>query len=213
MLMDGALFCCSGLFVAFVAIGLGLIFSGASYFFQLRFLAKTEKSAFLSSLLIALLTMSCICSLGCFGVNWLLGQIYPTNPKSRPAEGDILGVWTLTSSSLQEMVREGGYEATNPTLIFKPDGTFEMTDMPDWWLDGFGRSTQTFYSGSGTWQIDGFFGRWEIQVYFVELTGYENGLVTSFLLDGAEPPYLIYTYLGDPDANRYMKFARQSKIE
>jgi hypothetical protein len=133
----------------------------------------------------------------------------PTNPRKKPAREDIVGVWVPTPSSLQKMQEEGMYEISTHTLAFKKDGTFVMTNMPDWWINSFGESAGGFYSGSGTWEITKDRGRWEIRVHFTSLPGYRNGLTTSFNLSGQESPYRIYLYLGDPDSYRVMVFERQ----
>jgi hypothetical protein len=107
---------------------------------------------------------------------WSLSD--PTNPRKKPASENIVGVWVPTPSSLQNMQEEGKYEISTHTLTFKKDETFVMVNMPDWWLNSFGKSTGGFYSGSGTWEITKDRGRWKIRVHFTSLPGYRSGLIT-----------------------------------
>jgi hypothetical protein len=84
-----------------------------------------------------------------------------------------------------------------------------MTNIPRWWLNPGGALTGEYHSGTGTWEIARVAKRWKIKIRFTSLTGYEQGLSTSLFLSGAQPPYLIYDYLGDPDEYKYIEFERR----
>jgi hypothetical protein len=131
-----------------------------------------------------------------------------STPGQTVSEEDIVGTWTLDSASLERMEDEGGYEISTHTLTFRDDGTFELANMPDWF--GFpGIPTGGFWSGSGTWGIEEYSGKWQVSVYYTTAQ-YEGTCGTLLHIGGREPPYYIWTYAGDPDAGRVMVFEKQT---
>jgi hypothetical protein len=214
--IGGAFLCCLGLILVAVAILVAALF-GVIVFYTSRFLTEKPRKRAIASWLVAIVTLLCVCSFACYAVYQRLPGERPS-PRARPAEEDIVGVWAPNSSTLQHMQKEGGYEVSVHTLTFRHDGTFEMINMPDWWLVPWIVPAGKFHSGSGAWGISEFEGRWEISVAFTSLTGYENdlrkpvdldSLHTTFYLARKEPPYLIYLYLGDPDEYKFIEFERQ----
>ncbi len=161
----------------------------------------------LVSLLVAAAAMLCVCALTYYGIYQLFRPEHIA-PEQRPAEEDLVGVWTLNSSSLKRMQDELGYEVSVYRLTLRQDGTFELVNMPKW-RPPLDESTGTFYSGSGTWKISNLGDHWHIALRFSSLDGYEQGMNTSFYLAGPEPPYLIYNYFGDPDEYNYIEFERK----
>ena len=143
---------------------------------------------------------------------WFFGPFAPLDerlltPSQPVSEEDIVGTWTLDAESLERMKEEGGYRISTHTLTFRDDGTFELANMPDWF--GFaGTPTGGFWSGSGTWGMEEYSGKWRISVSYATAQ-YEGGSGTVLHVGGREPPYYIWTYAGDPDAGRVMVFERQ----
>lgn len=130
----------------------------------------------------------------------------PTGPRSKPTQSDIVGVWQASAGSLEAM-RRGHYITSTHTLSFREDGTFEMVNMPDWWLQ-FGKSSGGFISGAGTWTIVEDQDQWKLQIRFTYLSAEPGGLVTYFYISGEKPPYRIYDYIGDADAGQTIVFEK-----
>ncbi len=130
-------------------------------------------------------------------------------PQCKPSENDLAGEWVPTGASLARM-REAGYTVSVHSLAFNEDGTFVMTNMPDWWLDANGDASGGFYSGSGMWQLvkGGSGERWRVYLYFITLSGNETNLIAYALVGGDRPPCRLHFSLGDPDAGRTMIFEK-----
>jgi hypothetical protein len=190
--------------VASVAVASGIIVYIVSFILS----SKPKEEARRVSLRIAKATVLGVFFLLIFYLcQSLLGD--PTNPTRRkPAQEDIVGVWSPTPACLEWMREKGGYRISTHTLTFRQDGTFKMTNMPDWWLN-FGDSNGGFYSGSGTWKIDRVSDKWAIDVQLTSFSSYQNVFGTSFGLSGQKPPYQIYVGVGDPDNADFMVFERQ----
>jgi hypothetical protein len=132
------------------------------------------------------------------------------SPASEPTRADIVGIWEMTPDTIQTMQEKGRYEISTHTIEFKDDGTFEITNMPDWWaLENFGESTQTFYSGSGRWTIEKDSGGWAVGLYFDTWTGSHPMGKTWLNLRGRLRPHTIYTWIGDPDAGNIIEFHKR----
>jgi len=163
---------------------------------------EATHSSSLQKAIVASIIVFC-CS--CWGISWW--ESHPIPLSFPPTTSDIVGIWVPTQLSLDDMKKEGGYTISTHTLTFKDDGTFEIINMPDWWLDGFGESHKGFYSGSGKWDISSSQGEWVIELDFDNLTGYPDGLNTDLSVQGHKPRY-IYTYIGDPDSGKMMTYER-----
>jgi hypothetical protein len=195
-----------GLLVLAVAFFAAAIFGVAAYVIT-ALVARRRGNTQPISLSIALFISLGVGTLTFCGLcQWSLSD--PTIPRTKPAKEDIIGIWSLSPSSLQEMRMEGRYEISTHTLTFKDDGTFEMVNMPDLWLN-FGQSNQDFYSGSGRWEfVKNYQGYWTVEVHFTSLPGYKNGLVTSFYVGQNEAGYYIYDFIGDPDSGDVIVFEK-----
>jgi hypothetical protein len=127
--------------------------------------------------------------------NWIFTD--PSIPRVRPSRESIIGQWAIDNFSRENMQRDGGYTLSTHTLTFHEDRTFDMVNMPDWWLSIGGASHGAFYSGSGTWEIDKFDGYWVIWMRFAVLRGYPNGLVTTLTIGDWNGERSIYYRLGE----------------
>jgi hypothetical protein len=139
----------------------------------------------------------------CIGDPYL--SSYTTN---KPNEGDLIGIWVPDKDTVKDMHDRGGYptEKAKTSLTLKPDGTFEMVDMPDWWREPFGTShgRLTAYD-RGTWRLKEHSpgGRWEIGLDFPSFGS------TAISLRRNKPPYIIHFILGDPDSGNAMTFVKE----
>jgi hypothetical protein len=193
-------------FVGFIVIAIPIFIGGvvglAAYAASSRLAKRYTRRAQWVGLPIAFVTALGACSLAFCGLcQWVLFE--PGTTQREPTKDDVVGTWSPTDYSLQQMRDEGGYEISTHTLTFREDGTFEMTNMPDWWLD-FGESTGGFYSGSGTWELF----HWTIELHFTSLPGH-TGLVTNLYVGERESRYFVYDFIGDPDSGKVMKFEKQ----
>ena len=124
--------------------------------------------------------------------------------RKQPKKDDLTGIWVLDATSLERMRTNGGYDTSiQPGLDLKSDGTFELTRMPDWWDNGFGKSRQGFQDYSGSWDTSTYAkGFWQID--FKSTRG-----TRSAQLIGQSAPYRIEFVIGDPDSNESMIFQKQ----
>ena len=128
--------------------------------------------------------------------------------RARPDPSALVGIWVPTTETLADMRDVGGYPISKHELRLQADGQFSMTNMPDWWREGFGRSSGTFESGAGKWELreeDGAVGpAWVIDLEFPQYG-------TSVHLVRQKDPYMIHVYIGDPDSGHAMLFERTAQ--
>jgi hypothetical protein len=131
------------------------------------------------------------------------GVKQPPFTKKEPKTADLVGSWTPDASTINIMQQKGGYNSSIPTrLNLREDGTFELSNMPDWWNNGEGRSAQNYDQYSGKWTIikdepD----RWMLTLYSTK------GIRPVDLL--GEGPYRLFFVIGDPDNNLTMTFNKE----
>ena len=128
-----------------------------------------------------------------------------TFTRTRPSDKDLVGTWTPTSETFQNMKASGGYAISKHELTLSADGTFSMLNMPDWWSDGFGESHKQLESGRGTWRVAE--AKNVYTIYVVNLL-FPTGSVTVHV-SRQRPPYLLHIILGDPDSGHYMLFEKR----
>jgi len=122
---------------------------------------------------------------------------------TKPEQSDIVGAYLLTKQTIttNDMAVLGGRQCR---LDLLPDGSFTITNYPDWTDEHLGRSIST----AGHWRLD-------------DVSFYHNQKVWGIRFDDGDPkldmlsftgksaPYgLLMTY-GDPDENRVMIFVRK----
>jgi hypothetical protein len=137
------------------------------------------------------------------------GCFLPTGPelqytRSKPSEADLIGSWRPTAETIRDIRNRGRYSTIEHELTLRPDHTFTMRNMPDWWRNGFGESHGHFESGDGTWELASASNVWQIWVVRLHFPH----LGTSIHLYHQRPPYLIFIGVGDPDEARGMLFER-----
>lgn len=108
----------------------------------------------------------------------------------RPEEKDIVGIYYLKESS--------GKYASNQKVEFRPDGTFEATNIPD-------SMEISFNSGSGRWELTKDFTWWRIKLH------YESNYGTDVSLCQDKDHYKIEITIGDPDEGNYLYFVKKDK--
>ncbi len=125
-----------------------------------------------------------------------------------PNRNEIVGTWIADKAALEDMRSRGNYDpSVIPKLIFHEDGKLEALNMPDWWLNGFGKSNEGFESSLGTWK----FFRYKESCVQVSL----NLQIVSTNMDlsksrfNQEPKYIMTKYIGDPDSADLMVFVKE----
>jgi hypothetical protein len=132
-----------------------------------------------------------------------------SHPGRKPDRGDLVGTWVPNARTIEDMRDRGGYDVARAKtkLVLRDDDSFEVVDMPDWWTDGFGRSTRSFQSFVGTWKLipNANERGWGIALDMVSL---DRNQAINLL--GDKRPYSIYIIVGDPDRDDSMTFQMQS---
>jgi hypothetical protein len=121
---------------------------------------------------------------------------------SEPNKESFYGTWQPDEASLADMKVRGKYNVTRlPDIVLSADNTYQATGMPDWLRVSLGDSEGTFYSESGNWRIvqDG-------QFWMLELKS--AGGFSRLNIVEQQPPYRLYTTLGDPDSGNSMTFVK-----
>jgi len=121
-----------------------------------------------------------------------------------PNKADLVGTWVPDASTLKEMSSKGGYDSSVKTaLVLRNDGTFELSNMPDWWNTAFSESNSKFNQYSGRWSIS----QHDSQFWHLTLEWTVAARVVD--LFGQHPPHQIAFRIGDPDNDRWMVFQKQ----
>jgi hypothetical protein len=128
--------------------------------------------------------------------------------RTRPIEAELAGRYVPSGSTLADMRSRGRYDvsAAKTNLILRDDASFEMIEMPDWWLHSSGESWQGYHHWSGTWSIkqNSSDKTWSLALTTGQMT-------TSADLANQKPPYAIYFVLGDPDEHEGMTFVKANE--
>jgi hypothetical protein len=126
------------------------------------------------------------------------------------------GLRAWSSRCLQDSRQWINYPTTPPawpdsTIEVVADGSVKIKDLPDAYVDGFGRGAGGFVSGSGTWLMER-----SNEGFGLELTMRPGGTMpqaiyssTSIRLKGRDPPYHIELTLCDPDTRRHLEFTKR----
>jgi hypothetical protein len=123
-------------------------------------------------------------------------------PETMPSIADVAGFYLPTPETQKDIVDRGGYPKRDASILFAADGTLTLLNIPDWWLDAFGKPGGKFINEKGTWKIE------KQQDFYVVNINFPGDSNTIFL-NGHNPPYFLNLDLGDPDSGKAMIFARQ----
>jgi len=130
---------------------------------------------------------------------------------ARPAPGDVVGVYRLTSETLlaSDLSELGGRSCF---VRLKADGTFEAVNVPPWGLDSPGpRFFEHLLSGSGTWRIASIGAvdnGWSSKTLWGVYLDSPNVKLAPATLTGRSSPYGLIFSLGDPDAGEALILSR-----
>ena len=131
--------------------------------------------------------------------------------KTKPQKEQLAGKYFPTLETIGLIKDQGHYLTTDISITVNSNETFEIVNMPDWWIPnnaGFGMSNGGVDSGTGKWSLTSSSGLWQIWFQFEDGTFNSINEPFGITLDlgGEIPPYSIWIYIGDPDAGKVMIF-------
>ena len=132
--------------------------------------------------------------------------------RTKPLEASIAGTYVPTQKTLTMMREKGHYPQVQSSIVLRLDGRLILTNIPDWWLDGFGKSKGGFDSGEGRWSLDNAQGFWELILDVDSARNFSSqdhnprGIGTAIAVINEKPPYLLHLTVGDPDMGDAMQF-------
>ncbi|MEA3310349.1 MAG: hypothetical protein U9Q70_12685 [Chloroflexota bacterium] len=163
---------------------------------------KKKWLLFLSTLMA---TASLMCGFGAYDFDQdLFTKIEPDPQK-------MVGDYLPTEETLTLIAETGNYDLQNTSVSLFADGTFEMQDMPDWWLTDYGEPGGEVDAGKGKWTISEHNWWWQIYLKFDSVSfnsrpDLSSGFGTHKDISGEQPPYSLWFYVGDLDKGRVMVF-------
>ncbi|MEO8207144.1 MAG: hypothetical protein ABI615_13265 [Chthoniobacterales bacterium] len=126
--------------------------------------------------------------------------------RSQPKAEDIVGVWTPDKATLRDIRERGHYASVETKIILRKDGAFSISNIPDWWSDGFGYPHGKFESSEGKWEFRAGKSLWKIwELCLITPKGNRQMMILH-----QKAPYSIFIYVGDPDNDDAMIFERTS---
>ena len=127
---------------------------------------------------------------------------------NRPDENDLIGTWVIDGPTIEDMRTEGGYDVSRPTsLTLRHDHSFEMTNMPDWYRNGFGESGHTLLNLSGQWSLDNADGGyWSVGLKAAEFAPRMQIREPRY---ASQPRYVLHIVISDPDSGHFMRFIKR----
>lgn len=160
------------------------------------------------------------CLVGCLliGLCDYINIVTGPNTRTKPEPKDIAGVYCPTKRSVRFIKRAKYSSIPEISITLHEKGSFEMKNIPDMWLNEFGRAKGNFDSATGTWELDcveyGRIKHWGIGLDFTDVTGItsrtsDRGFYYSMIsLKNQKPPYIIHITIGDPDSMEALEFER-----
>jgi hypothetical protein len=132
------------------------------------------------------------------------------------ASSDLPGTYVADPVTIRDMHGRMNLVAQSHQIVLRPDGTFTMTNVPDFWQ--LSNSPTAMLSCSGQWQL----GPRSVELDYtgaelspanrVPPTLYRAALRTSYHasleIRGLIPPYKLAVILGDPDEGHEAVFSK-----
>ncbi|GGZ94569.1 hypothetical protein [Algibacter mikhailovii] len=131
------------------------------------------------------------------------------NLTEKPTQSEMIGIWEVDKFSY-ELNEEKGYEKKKIELNLKENGTFEITDLPNY-INVFDKTTERFVNTNGKWKIEKDFKQkyWVLKMNFNESSLYEKGMTTWYDLYLQEDGIIIWNFIGDPDSGERFLYKKQ----
>ena len=177
----------------FVAIFIGLLVYGFGSIIKKIIEAKTHKPlSWLKSFTLFATTIivpiSCVAS--------ALLNIGASDPKPwfKPNPDNIIGKWQLAPDTIDVLEDWENLVVQKHTLSFKDDGTFEVSNVPNFWRDlsSLASNDEKYVTGSGTWQLTQLYEQWVVVAKFDAVNdGQFQGSEVIFHFEKHLPPYQL----------------------
>ena len=155
--------------------------------------------------LIILLTLT---SCRYFNVSPVNG-ITTKNLTEKPSQIEMTGIWEVDKFSY-DLISEKGYERKKVELNLKENGTFEITNLPNF-INVFDQTTEEYVNTNGSWEIgkDSKGEKWVLNMSFNKSNLYENGMYTSYDLYLQDGGIIIWNFIGDPDSGERFLYKKR----
>ena len=127
---------------------------------------------------------------------------------TKPDKKDLIGTWVIDGPTIEYMRIRGGYDVSQPTgLVLRDDDSFAMTNMPDWYRNGFGESGHCLLSLTGQWSLDNANGGyWSVGLKAPEFAPRMDIREPRY---ASQPRYILEIVIGDPDSGDVMRFTKR----
>ena len=148
------------------------------------------------SRIVALLLLFVVILSGCdrFKCDWDANYTATTQADA----GKITGKYTLSSFSKKMMEYDGKYKKiADSHLEINSDGTYKITNAPDWLVDDAGNSSHKYYTKQGSWELTCDSKRCLLQL---------KGLAEGNIFFKNNKQYLVLLVVGDTDNCRTMAY-------
>ena len=123
--------------------------------------------------------------------------------KTRPDSKDIVGLWTPTDSTREELSHTA-YSAAHPRIEVGADGAIRMTNIPDTWRASFGEGSGKVEVFVGAWKLSKHQDRW----WGLALSNDQWGCDGCLMILGDRQPYTLVIRFGDPDSGFGYEFEK-----
>lgn len=158
--------------------------------------------------IICLLILATLISCRYFNVSPVNG-ITTKNLTEKPTQAEMIGTWEVDKFSY-ELNEEKGYEKKKIKLNLKDNGTFSITNLPNY-VNVFDQTEQKFVNTSGTWKIGKDFKgeKWVLNIRFDKSNLYEDGMSTYYDLYLQDDGIIIWNFIGDPDSGERFLYRKK----
>ena len=131
------------------------------------------------------------------------------NLTKKPTQTEMVGIWEVDKFSY-DLVQEKGYENKKIELNLKENGTFEITNLPNF-INVFDQMAEKNVNTGGTWEIGKDFKEknWVLHMSFNKSNLYESGMSTSYDLYLQKEGIIIWNFIGDPDSGERFLYKKK----
>ncbi len=147
---------------------------------------------------------SCLVGLACLGTTACQFDPFTSDyTRSRPDDSAVQGVYDFDAESpLPSGERIGA--PVHATIDLRADGSFQVANMPDCWLDLIPKGAVD--SASGNWRIEQHQEWWAVNLRITKRNDSALDYTLQAMLRRQKPPYLLHIILGDPDSANALVF-------
>lgn len=151
---------------------------------------------------VALVTVAATLLAGCQG-----DPYYPSYTKREPDPKDVVGTYVPDERTAGIVRSRKGLELPSTQIVIRPDGTYNIDNVPEWNNAMSASSVGPLVTRSGRWHLEQ-----RQNTFWVVSILYRNGSTDTYdgiSLREQKPPYLLHFTLGDPDSGESLVFTKQ----